>query len=86
MKPIKFEKDRRAEIVKRIQRYFSAELDQEIGAIPAEQLLGFFTEQIGPFYYNQGLNDAQAVFTKSLDNVSDMIYGLEQREARSPSR
>lgn len=83
MKPIQFDKRQRDEIVARIQRYFVNELDGEIGAIPAELLLGFFTETIGPFYYNQGLNDAQAVFAKAVEDVNDTIYGLEQREARS---
>lgn len=82
MKKLALEKPARAEIVARIQRYFSEELDQPIGAIPAELLLGFFTETIGGYYYNQGLADAQAVFAKSLDNVNDTIYGLEQRETR----
>lgn len=83
MKPIKFEKAERDAIVARIQRYFVAELEQDIGSVPAELLLNFFTETIGPFYYNQGLNDAQGVFLKALDNINDTIYGLEQREARS---
>jgi len=83
MKPIKFEKDERAAIVSKIQRYFVDELDSEIGAIPAELLLAFFTAQIGPFYYNQGLGDAQAVVARMIDNINDEIYGLEQREARA---
>jgi uncharacterized protein (DUF2164 family) len=83
MKPIKFEKEERAAIVSRIQRYFVDELESEIGAIPAELLLNFFTEQIGPFYYNQGLGDAQAVLGRLVDNINDEIYGLEQREARA---
>jgi len=82
VKKLKFEKEQRAAIVAGIQRYFVAELDSQIGAIPAELLLEFFAEKIGPFYYNQGLSDAQAVFAKSLDDVNDQIYGLEQREAR----
>jgi uncharacterized protein (DUF2164 family) len=82
VKKIAFAKDTRSEIVARIQRYFVDELEQEIGAIPAELLLGFFSETVGPYYYNQGLADAQAVFSKSLDQVGDAIYGLEQREAR----
>ena len=82
MKKIKFEKDQRAAIVGKIQRYFVAELESEIGAIPAEQLLNFFTETIGPFYYNQGLADAQIVMGRVVDNINDEIYGLEQREAR----
>lgn len=83
MKPISFDKETRNEIVLRIQRYFENELDQDIGPIPAEMLLNFFTETIGGFYYNQGLADAQAVFAKSLDDVNDMIYALERRDARS---
>ena len=83
MKPIKFEKDERTAIVSRIQRYFVDELDSEIGTIPAELLLNSFTEQIGPFYYNQGLGDAQAVLVRMVDNINDEIYGLEQRDARA---
>ena len=83
MKKLKFEKEARAAIVGKIQRYFVDELDSEIGAIPAELLLNFFTENIGPFYYNQGLGDAQAVLGRLVDNLNDEIYGLEQREARA---
>ncbi|MEO6012291.1 MAG: DUF2164 domain-containing protein [Devosia sp.] len=83
MKKIAFDKPERAAIVGKIQRYFVDELDSEIGSIPAEQLLYFFTETIGSFYYNQGLNDAQAVFIRTMDNVGDEIYALEQREARA---
>jgi uncharacterized protein (DUF2164 family) len=82
VKKISFEKQQRADIVGKIQRYFVDELDSEIGAIPAELLLNFFTETIGPHYYNQGVKDAQAVFARLADNVNDELYGLEQREAR----
>ncbi|MEQ1768972.1 MAG: DUF2164 domain-containing protein [Devosia sp.] len=83
MKPIKFEKEQRAAIVEKVQRYFTDELDQSIGAIPAEMLLNFLSEEIGAFYYNQGLTDAQAVYLRMMDNAGDEIYGLEQREARA---
>ena len=83
MKKIKFEKEERAMMVGKIQRYFADELESEVGVIPAELLLQFFGETIGPFYYNQGLMDAQAVFARNMDNVGDEIYALEQREARA---
>lgn len=83
MKPIKFEKAERAEIVSRIQEYFLRELDSEIGAIPAELLLNFFSDEIGAFFYNQGLADAQAVLARTVDDINDRIYGLEQRQART---
>jgi uncharacterized protein (DUF2164 family) len=82
MKPIQFSREERAEIVKRIQTYMQDELDFSLGSIPAEQLLGFFTDEIGAFYYNRGLEDAQAVFSRKLDDINDAIYGLEQRHAR----
>jgi uncharacterized protein (DUF2164 family) len=82
VKQIEFSREQRAAIVALIQAHFDEELDGPIGALPAETLLTFFTETIGPFYYNQGLADAQAVFAKSLDDINDRIYALEQREAR----
>ena len=83
MKKIAFDKPERDAIVAAIQRYFVDELDTSIGAMPAEMLLAFFTDRIGGFYYNQGLADAQAVFARSIDNINDEIYGLEQRASRA---
>ena len=82
MNKIEFSKEERAEIVLRIQRYFAEELDQEIGSVAAELLLTFITEEIGGFFYNRGLADAQALLAKKLDDINDEIYGLEQRQAR----
>jgi uncharacterized protein (DUF2164 family) len=83
VKAIKFEKAERVAIVGRIQRYFADEMEQEIGSIPAEMLLNFFTETIGGYYYNKGLNDAQAVLARAQDSINDEIYALEQRDARA---
>ena len=82
MKKITFSKEERAAIVEKMQRYFNEEMDQPIGVLPAELLLQFLSDEIGAFYYNRGLADAQAVFRDKLDEVDDAIYGLEQREAR----
>jgi uncharacterized protein (DUF2164 family) len=82
VKKIAFDKQERAEIVGKIQRYFADEMEQTIGTLPSEMLLTFFAEAIGGHFYNQGLRDAQAVFTRALDGVSDELYGLEQRDAR----
>lgn len=83
MKPIKFEKDERAQMIGRIQRFFADELEQSLGNIPAEKLLSFFTEQIGPSYYNQALSDAQAAMTRAVEGFNDLIYDLEQRPVRA---
>lgn len=82
MRKIAFSREERAAIVEKIQRYFVDELDSSIGNIPAELLLNFLSEEIGAFYYNRGLADAQKVFASGLDEINDAIYALEQREAR----
>ncbi len=83
MKPIKLDKEERAALIGRIQRYFADEMEQSLGNIPAEQLLNFFTEEIGPYYYNQALGDAQAAMTRAVEGFNDLIYDLEQRPART---
>jgi len=78
MKPIKFEREETKAIVGEIQDYFREELDQSIGAIPAEMLMAFFAEKMGAYFYNRGLYDAQALIRKQIDNLSDEIFALEQ--------
>ena len=76
---IVFSKEETKAIVGAIQRYFDAELDQKIGALPAELLLDFFADHVGAYYYNRGLYDAQAAFTAKMEDVSDAIYALERK-------
>jgi uncharacterized protein (DUF2164 family) len=78
MKPITFSREETKAIVGDIQDYFRDELDQSIGAIPAEMLMAFFAEKMGAYFYNRGLYDAQALVRKKIDDVSDEIFGLEQ--------
>ena len=78
MATIEFSKDNKEAIVGKIQQYFSRELDQDLAQFDAEFLLDFFSEQIGGFYYNQALQDAQAILEKRLDSITDAIYDLEK--------
>lgn len=78
MTPIEFTKDEKEIIVRKIQLYFSEELDQEFGGFDAQFLLEFFAEEIGAYFYNRGLYDAQALLEKRLDSISDAIYDLEK--------
>ncbi|MBL4646355.1 MAG: hypothetical protein COA52_06380 [Hyphomicrobiales bacterium] len=78
MKKVEFSKEDTAEMTRHIQRYFSTELDQEIGDLGAELLLEFFGEKIGAYFYNQGLHDAQAVLATKMDDVIEAIYTIEQ--------
>ena len=77
--PVEFSKDEIRDMVRRLQGYFDAELDQELGALPAEMLIAFIARNLGPTFYNRGLRDAQAVFAAKAEDVSDALYGLEQK-------
>jgi len=78
MTPIKFTKDEKEIIAKKIQLYFREELNQEIGGFDAQFLIDFFAEEIGAYFYNRGLYDAQTILEKRLDTISDAIYDLEK--------
>ena len=78
MSKIKFTKQEADEIVIKIQSYFEKELDNEIGQFEAEFLLDFFSEKIGPYYYNQGLTDAKSVIEERVESIADALYEIEK--------
>lgn len=78
MASVEFSKEEKALIVRKIQRYFHAELAQDIGQFDAEFLLDFFATEIGTYFYNRGLYDAQAVLEQRLDSIREAIYEIEK--------
>ena len=78
MSEIKFSKDEVNILAKKIQLYLSEELDKEITQFEAQFLLDFISEEIGPYYYNRGLYDAQAILESKMDNITDAIYEIER--------
>lgn len=78
MSEIEFTKEEKDAIVKKIQLYFSEELDQKIGQFDARFLLDFFAEEIGAWFYNRGLYDAQTILQSKIDDVSEAISELEK--------
>lgn len=75
---IKFSKDETEILTHKIQLYFNDELDQDIGQFPAQFLLEFFTEEVGPYFYNRGLSDAQAVLEARVESITETLYELEK--------
>ena len=78
MATIKFKKEERDQIVQKIQLYFNDELDQKLGQLDAEFLLDFFSNEVGPSYYNRGLLDARALLQEKVKHIADAIYDLEK--------
>lgn len=77
MPEIKFSKDEIDILTKKIQLYFSEELDHKIGQFDAQFLLDFISENIGPYFYNRGLYDAQSILEKRMESISEAIYDIE---------
>jgi uncharacterized protein (DUF2164 family) len=75
---IKLDDSVKVEAVAKLQKYFSDELQQEIGSFDAEFLLDFFSKQVGGYYYNQGLADALKSFESKMEDVGESIYQLEK--------
>jgi uncharacterized protein (DUF2164 family) len=78
MTEITFTPPEKERLVHKLKHYFTEELDQEIGQFDAEFLLDFFGQELGVYYYNRGLNDAQDIFKSRMESISDAIYELEE--------
>ncbi len=78
MSKIEFSQEEKETLVKKIQFYFDQELQHEIGQFDAEFLLDFFSEEVGGYYYNRGLYDAQAFIEKRMEGISEDLYQLEK--------
>ncbi len=78
MSEIIFTSEERDIICRKIQLYLHQELDHEVGQFDAGFLLDFFAEEIGPYFYNRGLYDAQAVLAGRLENIAEAIYEIEK--------
>jgi len=78
MTDIEFSNDEKSILVKKIKTYFEQELDQEIAQFDAEFLLDFFGKEVGPYFYNRALKDAQTVLESRIETVLDGFYEIEK--------
>ena len=66
------------EIISSLQAYFEAELGQDLGQFEAGFLLDFLQEKLGPYFYNEGLKDAQAVIHAQLEEIDNQLIQIEK--------
>jgi len=78
MTSIKFSREEKTQIVQKVKVYFREELDYDIGGFDAEFLIDFFAQEVGAYFYNRGLYDAQAVLSEKLEDITDALLQLEQ--------
>ena len=75
---ITFTPEQRNELTQRVRTYCEGELSLELGRFDVEFLVDFFTKEIGPAYYNQGLFDAVAMLDKRVDDLRESMLTLEK--------
>jgi len=75
---IEISRERRAELVASIQRYYAEKMDEEIGNLDAEFLLEFLVKEIGPSIYNQAIRDAQAVLQDRVGEMDAILFETEE--------
>ncbi|MEN9795351.1 MAG: hypothetical protein RLZZ150_328 [Bacteroidota bacterium] len=75
---ISFSPEQRNELIQRLRTYCETDLSIELGRFDAEFLVDFFTREIGPASYNQGLFDAVAMLDKRVDDLRESMLTLEQ--------
>lgn len=78
MEKINFTEEEKRQIVQKLKAFFNEELEQDIGGFDAEFLIDFFADEVGAYFYNRGLYDAQALLSKKFDELADTIYELER--------
>ncbi|MEQ5835611.1 DUF2164 domain-containing protein [Marinobacter sp. NFXS9] len=78
MEKIRFTTEEKRQVVQKVKLYFREELDQDIGQFDAEFLIDFFAGEVGAYFYNRGLYDAQALFQKKVDELGEAVLELEQ--------
>jgi uncharacterized protein (DUF2164 family) len=71
-KRIAIDDDRKKALISEIKKYFMEEREEDLGDLAALMILDFFLEKLGPYIYNQGLEDAQAYMSEKLEDM----YGL----------
>ncbi len=69
--------ERKTEIANALIRLFATRFDEELSQFRAEEITDFMASQIGPYQYNQAINDACAFMMAKLD---DMDVELHQPE------
>jgi len=79
--------DARTKALASIRRYFSEELEHELGELPAQLFLDFVLEEIGPSVYNVAIADAQTYLRDRVVELEDACHAPEfPHWQRTPGR
>ncbi len=76
----KLPREKKERMMESVQQYFIQERSEEIGSIAAEALLDHMIKVIGPYIYNQAVQDARKLLHERMLSIEDELYSLERPE------
>ena len=74
---IRLDKDVEQRLIRSIRRYFTEQMDDEIGDLKASLLLEFFLKEVGPAIYNRAVADAQALLHERVADLDGSCHEPE---------
>lgn len=77
MVTMELSKEKRAEAIASVKKYFEEEIREPLGDLRAGLLLDFFIEEIGPAIYNQAIGDAQTRLAARVADLDGELYADE---------
>lgn len=77
MVTIELSKEKRAEAIASMKKYYGEEIREPIGDLRAGLLLDFILEDIGPAIYNQAIADAQTRLTARVADLDGELFADE---------
>lgn len=70
---IQLNKEQKEQAIEAIKEYFENERGESIGNLAGGMFLDFITGKIAPFYYNQGITDAEKYMRNKVDDIFELI-------------
>ena len=75
MQKLELNKERRLAAINDLKTFFANEKNEDISDFQAGLLLDFMINSIGPYLYNQAIEDAYQLMREKVED----LYGLEKR-------
>jgi uncharacterized protein (DUF2164 family) len=72
--PLSLTKEQKADLVASIRRFMAGEIDYELSEIEAGFLLDYALQEIAPFAYNKGIEDAQKYLARLVEDLPGTCF------------
>lgn len=79
---IKLPKESKDKMIEDVKSFFYQEREEEIGEIAAEAFLDFCLVKLGPYFYNEGIQDAIKMINERNMNAEEDLHSLKRPLSR----